>query len=76
MTRADVPDLCSARQGAAYLGIALSTWYDWEKLGTLPTHRLPLLGRRVFYCGVRLRAYGTTKDITARTAAALRATHA
>ena len=72
MTRADIPDMCPASIGAAYLGIGLRTWYDWEKAGTLPTHRLPMLGRRVHYCGVRLRAYGTDSDIKARTAHALR----
>lgn len=72
MTRADIPDLCTAAQGSAYLQIALSTWYAWEQAGTLPTHRLPSLGRRVHYCGVTLRAYGTADDIKKRTAQAVR----
>lgn len=72
MTRADVPDLCTAKQGAAYLQIAVSTWYEWEKAGSLPTHRLPSLGRRVHYCGVRLRAYGTADDIKQRLSKALK----
>jgi len=72
MTRADVPDICSAGQGAAYLGISLRAFQNYEKAGTLPTHRLPSLGRRVHYCGVTLRAYGTAQDIKTRTAHALR----
>lgn len=72
MTRADVPDACTVKQTAAFLGVSVRTVYRLEKSGDLPTTRLPQLCRAVRFDGAKLRAYGTEADLRKRASAALK----
>lgn len=71
MTREQLGAAVTATQGAAFLGISRSHWYALEAAGTLPTHRLPALGRTARWCGETLARYGTPQDLAKRRRLAL-----